>query len=111
MLDEIPDKVLILRTFWNDSSVYWTKLLVYCIYYYSSIMSHLTSVNPYTQEVNGTIDKQTAQQVIARIEHAEIAFKSWKQTSFEERKQLFLKMADDIDARNEELAKLETIEM
>lgn len=74
-------------------------------------MSYLTSVNPYTQEVNWIIPKQTDEQVVALIQQADTAFKSWKQTSFEDRKALFLQMADDIDARNDELARLETIEM
>lgn len=74
-------------------------------------MLHLTSLNPYTQEINWTIEKHTDEQVTALIEQANTAYKSRKETPFEERKQLFLKMADDIDARNEELAKLQTIEM
>jgi acyl-CoA reductase-like NAD-dependent aldehyde dehydrogenase len=54
---------------------------------------------------------QSDEQVLSIIKQADDAFHERKKTSFEKRKQLFLKMADDIDDRNEELARLETIEM
>ena len=74
-------------------------------------MSHLISINPYTQEKNWEITLHSDEQVLEIIEQAQVAFIERKETSFEQRKELFLKLADDLDARNEELAKLETIEM
>jgi len=40
-----------------------------------------------------------------------LAFLEWKKTSFDERKELFYKMADNIQVNLEEYAKLQTIEM
>lgn len=74
-------------------------------------MSYLISKNPYTQEINWKVALQSDEQVLAIIDQAHQAFGEWKYTSFEYRKELFLKMADDMDDRNEELSRLETIEM
>ena len=71
----------------------------------------LTSKNPYTQEINGTFETLTNEQLETVIEKAQEAYLKWKNTSFDERKKLFLRMADIIDERHETLAELETKEM
>ena len=74
-------------------------------------MAILTSRNPYTQEVNATFETITNDEVDTLIDTAHQAYLSWKDTSFGERKQLFLRMADIIDTNNETYAALETKEM
>jgi len=71
----------------------------------------LTSVNPYNGEVNATFETLSDEQVIAKIEKAQETFLQWKNTSFAERKELFYKMAEVIEADLEEYAKLQTQEM
>lgn len=74
-------------------------------------MWQLTSVNPYTQEINATFDTLTNEELDNVIDTAHEAYLSWKDTTFDERKALFLKMADSMDSKNAELAELETKEM
>lgn len=74
-------------------------------------MATLTSTNPYTQEINATFETLTNDELNTVINHAHQAYLSWKETSFDERKELFLNMADIIDAKHTELAQLETKEM
>lgn len=71
----------------------------------------LTSKNPYTWDINWTVEKISNEQITTILETAHEAYKSRKLTSFDERKSLFLKLADLMDERSDELAKLETIEM
>ncbi len=74
-------------------------------------MTKIQSVNPYTKEINAEFDLLTEEQIIQRIDKAETAFNSWKQTSTEERKKLFTKLAELLLENKEELAKLDVIEM
>ena len=74
-------------------------------------MPTLTSINPYNGEVNATYETISDEEVIAKIETAHAAFLEWKDTSFQERKELFYKLADVIDADLENSAKMQTIEM
>ncbi len=74
-------------------------------------MSTFDSNNPYTLEKNWTFTRHTNEELDAIIQTAHSAYLDWKETSFAHRQQLFLKLADLIDSKNSELAKLETIEM
>jgi len=74
-------------------------------------MPTLQSINPYNGEVNARYETISDEEVIAKIETAHKAFLEWKDTSFEERKELFYKLADVIDEDLEESAKMQTIEM
>lgn len=74
-------------------------------------MATITSKNPYTWEINGTFETLTDEQLTDVIDQAHQAYLSWKDTSFEERKLLFLKMADIIDEERAELAQWTTREM
>ena len=71
----------------------------------------LTSRNPYTGAINATFDTLSDDQLTSKIEHAHHAYLSRRQLPKSERKILFLRMADLIDKRNEQLALLETQEM
>ena len=74
-------------------------------------MSTLTSRNPYTWEVNATFDTLTNEQIDTVIDQAHTAYLSWKDTSFDEKKVLFLKMADIMDENREDICMLTTMEM
>lgn len=74
-------------------------------------MPTLTSTNPYTQEINATFETLTDEQLLAKIEQSHEAFLNWKETSFDEKKALFHKLADVVDADVEYLAELQTKEM
>ena len=74
-------------------------------------MSSIISRNPYTQEVNATFERLSNDELEQVIQQAHEAYLSWKKTPASEKKALFHRLADLVDERNEELAKLQTIEM
>ncbi len=74
-------------------------------------MPTLTSRNPYTGDINKTYETLTPEEITGKIEQAHEAFQNWKHTSFAERKMLFYKLADIIDADREQAALLQTQEM
>jgi succinate-semialdehyde dehydrogenase/glutarate-semialdehyde dehydrogenase len=71
----------------------------------------LISQNPYTGEVNKTFETIDDGKLTQLIEQADRAYRTRKDIPAGEKKSLFLRMADILDERNEEYAKLETIEM
>ncbi|MEY3197912.1 MAG: hypothetical protein RL023_727 [Candidatus Parcubacteria bacterium] len=71
----------------------------------------LTSRNPYTGKTNAMFETLSDAELISAIEHAHTSYQSRKKTPTTEKKALFLRMADLLDERNEECARLETIEM
>jgi succinate-semialdehyde dehydrogenase/glutarate-semialdehyde dehydrogenase len=71
----------------------------------------LTSVNPYNREINATYETLSDEELTRKIEGAHEAFTVWKKTSFAEKKVLFYKLAEVIEANLEETAKLQTLEM
>ncbi len=74
-------------------------------------MSTFDSINPYTLEKNWTFTRHTNEELDEIIQTAHEAYLDWKKTSFSHRQELFLKLADVMDERNEALAALETKEM
>ncbi len=74
-------------------------------------MSTFDSINPFTWEINGTFTRHTNDELDIFVDTAHQAYLEWKETSFDHRKKLFHKLADVIDSKHEELAKLETMEM
>lgn len=74
-------------------------------------MPTLTSLNPYTEEVNATFETLTEAQVLEKIEIAHHAYLSWKETPHATKKSFFLALADLLDSERSECARLETIEM
>lgn len=75
------------------------------------LMATLTSRNPYTGETNASFETLSDAELLSTIEQSNIAYQTRRHTSASEKKALFLRMADLLDERNEECAKLETIEM
>jgi len=74
-------------------------------------MPTLRSINPYNGDVNATFETLSDAEVIAKIEKAHEAYLSWRETSFAERKELFYKLAEVIDADLDTYAELQTKEM
>ena len=68
-------------------------------------------INPANEEVLYEYEYINREELDKKIKKAEIAFKSWKNTSFEERKQKFDKLAELMLENKEELAKVDTLEM
>ena len=74
-------------------------------------MSTFDSINPYTLEKNWTFTRHTNEELDTIIQTAHSAYLDWKDTTFAHRQQLFLKLADLFEDQQDELARLETIEM
>ncbi len=74
-------------------------------------MPTIQSQNPYTGEKYEEFELLTNGQLDEKIEVAHRAFLDWKNTSFEQRKELFYKLAEVIEDDLEEYAKLQTMEM
>jgi len=74
-------------------------------------MWKLTSINPYSGEINWEFETLSDDEVIQKIEKAHLAFLSWKETSFQERRELFYKLAEVIEADLDSYAELQTREM
>ncbi len=74
-------------------------------------MTKLQSINPFTEELNAEFETLTAQEVDTIITKAHNSYLSWKNTPNSYKKELFLKLADVLEADIEECSRLETIEM
>lgn len=71
----------------------------------------LTSINPYTEEINATLAMHTFQESKEIIQHARAAFELWKQTPLAERTALFYRLANVLDEHTESYGTLITREM
>ena len=71
----------------------------------------LTSRNPYTWETNASFETLSDTEITTVIEQAHETYLTRRDTPRSEKKALFLKLADLLDEKNEEMARLETIEM
>jgi succinate-semialdehyde dehydrogenase/glutarate-semialdehyde dehydrogenase len=74
-------------------------------------MSKIQSINPFNQEINGEYNLLSRDELSRKIDIADQTFESWKKTSFAEKKALFLKLAEVFEKNQEEMAKIQTIEM
>jgi len=68
-------------------------------------------INPSNEEILYEYDYINRKELDKKIKKANIAYKSWKNTSYKERKQKFKKLASLMLDNKEELAKLDTLEM
>jgi succinate-semialdehyde dehydrogenase/glutarate-semialdehyde dehydrogenase len=75
------------------------------------IMPTLISKNPYTEEVNATRETISEVELLEKIQIAHTAYLLWKETLFSYRKELFLRLADELERDIDACARLETIEM
>lgn len=69
------------------------------------------SRNPYNGEEYGSYPFHKAEELTSGIDKCHKAFLNWKELSFEERGNHFLKLADLLDKRKDELARIITEEM
>ena len=74
-------------------------------------MTKLQSINPFTEELNAEFDLISREELSEKIDTAHRAFLEWKKTPNSRKKELILKLADTIEAEQDELAKIETKEM
>ncbi|EMI17409.1 succinic-semialdehyde dehydrogenase [Rhodopirellula maiorica SM1] len=71
----------------------------------------ITSVNPATSETLKTFKPLTKDQTIDAIEKADTAYRSWRKTSFDQRKTMMLKFADHLRQHADEYSRLITLDM
>ena len=69
------------------------------------------SINPFDQSILGEYSLLSEKLLINKIESAQKAFKSWKASSYGERANLFLHLADLLDQRVKDYARIITLEM
>lgn len=74
-------------------------------------MSKIISKNPYTLEINAEFETLAKEQIDEKINIAHDTYLSWKKLEAYEKRKLFLKLANIVDEKKEELAKIEMIEM
>lgn len=74
-------------------------------------MSKLISINPFTEEINAEFETVWEKEIDGIIQTSHKAYLSWKETPSSYKKELFLKLAQELENDIEESAKLETIEM
>ena len=71
----------------------------------------IATQNPATGETLQTFDAHTPQQVEEAITTAHATFQTWRTTSFAHRAQLMIKAAELLEAENESIARIMTLEM
>jgi len=71
----------------------------------------IATQNPATGETLQTFDAHTPQQVEQAITTAHATFQTWRTTSFAHRAQLMIKAAELLEAENESIARIMTLEM
>jgi succinate-semialdehyde dehydrogenase/glutarate-semialdehyde dehydrogenase len=71
----------------------------------------IATVNPATGETVKTFDAHTPDQVEAAIARADATFRAWRRTSFADRATLMRTAGDLLDADNERIAEIMTLEM
>lgn len=71
----------------------------------------ITSINPYTQKEEFKIKSFTKKQVNDAIDKADNRFRSWRKTSFADRKKLMLAAAAELKKNAREYAEAMTLEM
>ena len=77
----------------------------------SSMAAQIKSVNPVTGETFASYDTLTSQQVEERLARAQVAFDSYRLSTFAERAAWMHRAADILEARKQELGRLATREM
>ena len=73
--------------------------------------SPIKTVNPFNNEIVKEFDVMTPEQVSDIIDHADEAFQTWKNTTFEERGKIMHQVAQLMRERKEDLGQLATLEM
>src|SRR3989338_7410452 len=74
-------------------------------------MKKISSINPATEEIVGSLDISSKQDVINAVKNAKEAFKAWKNISYEEKSNILKKIAVEIQNNKKNLSELITKEM
>jgi len=74
-------------------------------------MRTIKSVNPFNEEINWEFELLDRESIDEKINIANEAFLEWKNIDVEEKKSLYLNLANLLEENYEEIAKLETLEM
>lgn len=74
-------------------------------------MTKLQSINPHNGNILAEYETFSDEIIEQKINKAHETFLTWRETSFKERKELFYKLADEIENNIDELAELQTLEM
>lgn len=69
-----------------------------------------SNINPATGEVLGTFPESTEDEVLAAVNHAKVAFTTWKQKSRTERAEILYNVAKLIEQRRDNLARVISLE-
>jgi len=71
----------------------------------------ITSINPATNRTIETFESLTEDETLDRVTRAHDAYRSWRKTSFEQRKRVILTFASQLRERRDEFARLITLDM
>ena len=71
----------------------------------------IKSINPYTNKLNAEFDILTQNQIIDKIESANLAFREWKNVSNKDKARLFLRLSEIMHDNREELALFSVLEV
>ena len=69
------------------------------------------SINPYNQEVLNEFPALSDREIAAKIAIAETSFKSWRRTSYAQRRERLMRLSELLEERADEYAKTITLEM
>jgi acyl-CoA reductase-like NAD-dependent aldehyde dehydrogenase len=74
-------------------------------------MNKIQSINPFNNELNTEFDLLTENEILEKINIANDSFKKWKLVANSDKKKLFIRLSEILLEKQEELAKLDVIEM
>lgn len=74
-------------------------------------MNKIQSINPFNNELNAEFDLLTENEILEKINIANDSFKKWKLVANSDKKKLFIRLSELLLEKQEELAKLDVIEM
>lgn len=74
-------------------------------------MTSFKSINPHTNSVIAVYDPLSEAQLLSKLEGGHQCFNSWKKTSFDDRSQLLINVAEILKAKKERYASMITAEM
>lgn len=57
----------------------------------------IKSINPYDGQINGEYESTNQEELLRRIKSTHLAFKQWKNTSFEKRATMLVAVASELE--------------
>jgi succinate-semialdehyde dehydrogenase / glutarate-semialdehyde dehydrogenase len=74
-------------------------------------MNKIQSINPFNNKINAEFDLLPENEILEKIDLANESFKKWKLVVNSDKKKLFIRLSEILLEKQEELAKLDVIEM